>query len=267
MAESLFQGTSLYKTPAQIIAERRQKYASALSSMSGAERAGAGIGALFSGFLPDSQMKKATEIDKLFAETQQEFAGAPQEADIVGAQGEKIPGTGKPFSEMTQFEQDNALLQDTAEMYSAFSEKLSAIGYASEAEAAKNQALEYRLKAYELMKAKADIESEQALTGYRQAQAKDTENLPQMTGESRRQISALIKADDELETIIGMEGTMAERILKTTGEFFGVSEGPTPAIMNRQQLIQAIFAKSQLDNISLEEAAEMLKQELLLGPQ
>jgi hypothetical protein len=212
-------------------------------------------------------MKKATEIDQLFAETQQEFAGAPQEADVVGAQGEKMSGTGKPFSEMTQFEQDNALLQDTAQMYSAFSEKLSALGYASEAEAAKNQALEYRLKAYELMKAKAGIESEQALTGYRQAQAKDTENLPQMTGESRRQISALIKADDELETIIGMEGTMAERILKTTGEFFGVSEGPTPAIMNRQQLIQAIFAKSQLDNISLEEAAEMLKQDLLLGPQ
>lgn len=255
MADSLFQGTSLYKTPAQIMAERRQKYQSALAGMSGAEKAGAGIGALFSSFLPDSQMKKAGEIDKLFAETQQEFAGRPEE--------EK---TGKPFSEMTQFEQDNALLADTADMYSVFGEKLAALGYASEAEAAKNQALEYRLKAYELMKAKADIESAQALTGYRQAQAKDTaENLPQMTGESRRQINALIKEDDELETLIGMEGTMAERLMKSAGEFLGISEGPTPAVMNKQQLIQAIFARSQKNNISLEEAAEQIKAEARTG--
>jgi len=267
MAESLFQGTSLYKTPAQIMAERRQKYKSALAGMSGAEKAGAGIGALFSRFLPDPQITKATEIDKLFAETQQEFAGEPQADEITGEQGERMPGSGKPFAEMSQFEQDNALLRDTANMYSAFGDKLSALGYSSEAEAAKNQALEYRLKAYELMKAKADIESAQALAGYRQAQAKDTENLPQMTGESRRQIGALIKADDELETIIGMEGTMAERMMKTAGEFFGVSEGPTPAILNRQQLIQAIFATSQLRNISLQDAAELVKQELLLGPQ
>lgn len=256
MADSLFQGTSLYKTPAQIIEERRQKYASALSSMSGAERAGAGIGALFSSFLPDSQMKKASEIDQLFAETQQEFAGRPEE--------EK---TGKPFLEMTQFEQDNALLTDTADMYSMFGEKLAALGYSSEAEAAKNQSLEYRLRAYDLMKAKSDIESAQALTGYREAQARDTENLPQMTGESRRQIGSLIKADDELEALIGMEGTLAERMIKSAGEFLGISEGPTPGVMNRPQLIQAIFAKSQLKNISLEDAAEAVKQELLLGPQ
>lgn len=252
MAESLFQGTSLYKTPAQIMAERRQKYKSALAGMSGAEKAGAGIGALFSSFLPDSQMKKATEIDQLFAETQQEFAGRPEE--------EK---TGKPFSEMSQFEQDNALLADTADMYSVFGEKLAALGYASEAEAAKNQALEYRLRAYDLMKARADIEASQALAGQRTAKAKAESNLPQMTGESRRQINALISEDDELETLIGMEGTAVERMLKSAGEFFGISEGPTPAVMNKSELAQAIFARSQLKNISLADAATEIKTELL----
>ena len=251
MAESLFQGTSLYKTPAQIMAERRQKYKSALAGMSGAEKAGAGIGALFSSFLPDQQITKATEIDKLFAETQQEFAGRPEE--------EK---TGKQFSEMSQFEQDNALLADTADMYSVFGEKLAALGYASEAEAAKNQALEYRLRAYDLMKSKADIEASQALAGYRRREAKQP-NLPQMTGESRKQISQLIDKDDELETLIGLEGTAVERLLKNVGEFLGISEGPTPAVMNKPELIQAIFARSQLKNISLADAAAEIKKDLL----
>ena len=112
------------------------------------------------------------------------------------------------------------------------------------------------------MKAKAGIEADQALAGYRTAQAKSEENLPQMTGESRRQINKLIAEDDELETLIGLEGTAVERMLKNVGEFFGVSEGPTPAIMNKSELMQAIFARSQLKNISLADAAAEIKTEL-----
>ena len=249
MADGLFQGSSIYKTPAQIMAERRGKYATALSSMSGAEKAGAGIGALFSRFLPDAERDKSRAIDKLFGEVQQEFAGRPEE--------EK---TGKAFTEMSQFEQDRSLLVDSADMYQSFSDRLAAMGYASEAESARNQALEMRLRAYDLDKANAHIEYTQAGAVSRREQAKDPfKDLPQMTGESRRQINSLIDADDELQGLFGEQGTLVGRGLQTLGSMIGLSEPPSEGIMSKQQLAQSIFALSQRENISLADAAERIK--------
>ena len=247
MADGLFQGASIYKTPAEIMQERRAKYQSRLSNLSGAGQAGAGIGALFAGFLPNAELEKAESIDKVFEETQQEFAGRPEE--------EK---SGKPWSEMSQFEQQRALLSDTSDLYFTFSEKLANMGYASEAEAARAQAIEAMRGLTDLAKAEADVDYTRA--GAESRRAKDPfKDLPQMTSESRRQINALMDADDELQALYGEGGTMVGRGLQTLGALVGMAEPPAEGVLSKQQLAQSIFALSQRENISLADAAERIK--------
>jgi hypothetical protein len=264
MAESMF--SSVAPTPEEILKKRREAYRAQLKGMSGAEKAGAGIGALFSRFFPDGELERAKKINTIFSETQQEFLGEPaadqggQEVQDTGSDGTIAP---TKTAEMSRYERDRSLIIDSANMYDVLADRLASQGYSREAEAAQRDAEAARMKAYELDKAYLYNEYLKAQTSAKGATKE--RDIPALGKTQEANIKGIIEGDDTLRQLVG-NYSIAETIGRfgaELGSIVGLTESPQDAPMTEDQLISLIHAYSQKNNVSTFEAAEIIKGQLL----
>lgn len=163
------------KTPQQVAAEEFKRAFSYRPGPSGYQRAGAGLGKLFTALLaPESEaMKRAKAGEEIIQSTSREFADIQEQErqraeELQTAEGLRGTTTGvmRPATAQEQADlveankrPEIAQFKRNAEMYDMMAQRLQAGGFADEASQAQMQATQQRVKGFQMQKMIREEES------------------------------------------------------------------------------------------------------------